>query len=300
MYLRTTCLTLAALLTVPLAASAQEKIDIKFRKPTKGDVTLVEKKDTEETKTLILDNAGKVLQDLSQPKKVTNYAYRETTLAVGADDKATKLTRQYTKAETSDKGEAVAPLPYEGKTVLIEKKGDRYTFQIEGGGELTGKDAEKLDSEFNPKKKGGPDFEKMLLPGRPVAVGETWKLDTRPLVEEMKKSDDVVVDFDKMVMTAKLVRAYKKGGRQFGVIRVDWVVPIKAFKGGGKETPLEPGAKMVVVADMDVCIDGTAYLGTMTGDVRMDMAFPVPDMPQLRATAQMRGNHFEKRSPPTK
>src|SRR5262249_33209296 len=161
--------------------------------------------------------------------KGSNSSYRETVLAVGADDEVVKLTRKYTKAQALEEGKVVK-LPYEGKTVVIEKMGDKFRFTIDGGEELTGKDAERLDKEFNAKDKSGlgkkgKDFEKMLLPKGKVAVGESWKIDAAPLLDEIKKSGEIVVDADKFSMTARLTKAYPKGGRQFGVIRLELFMP---------------------------------------------------------------------------
>src|SRR4051794_30211820 len=97
---RTACLTLAALLAAALPAAAQEKYDITLKDSPKGTTTLIEKKETENPKTVIQDNAGKELKDVSQPAKAHHYVYRETILErTDADKKATKLKRQYTKAE---------------------------------------------------------------------------------------------------------------------------------------------------------------------------------------------------------
>jgi hypothetical protein len=296
---RSVLLTLAAVLATTVPAQAQ-LYDIKIRKSAQGDVMLMEKTGTEENKTILQDNTGKDVMDLSQPKKTHHYVFTETVVAKAAGaDKATKLTRKYTKAESSEGGKD-GTLPYQGKTVLIEKKGEKYEFRIEGGGELTGKDAEALDKEFNGKDKGGPDFEKMILPNKKVAVGESWKIDTEPLLKEMAKSGELVPDPTKFTMSAKLTKAYTKDGRQFGVIRLEWNMGMKGVGGGGKSIPVDPAKnKMTVTADLDICIDGSASVGTMTASMAIDMMFPIPDQP-LRAIATIRGTSVDRASLPTK
>jgi hypothetical protein len=289
-------LTPAVLLALAVApVSAQEKYEVKLRKPVKGDTLLIEKRDTETSKTVILDNTDKALKEIDQPKQSSHYAYREEILQEGTvGSKPAALKRHYNRALTTT-GETPTVLAIEGKTVLIEKKGDKYRFQIEGGAELTGKDAEQLDKEFN---KGNVDFDKLLMPGRPVAVGETWKIDTGPLLEDLKRSGEFVVDPAKFQATAKLLKAYKQDGRQFGVLRVELVMPIKSIKSGGKDVELSAGSKAVLSGDMDVCIDGSAGAGTLAGNMSFDLTFPLPDQPQLRATVQMRGTMFDQRKLP--
>src|SRR5205085_2411517 len=110
-----------------LPVQAQQKFDIKFKKSAKGDVYLIEKAENTEVSTLIQDQAGKALKE-EKKKSVESYAFRETILEkTDSDRRATKLRREYTKAETTAEGKTTQQ-PFHGKTVLIEKKGDKYHF----------------------------------------------------------------------------------------------------------------------------------------------------------------------------
>jgi len=85
------------------------------------------------------DNQGNALQEKNETI-TEKYIYQETLLEKSLEkNKATRLRRAYDQAEIA-RGDDKETLPYQGKTVLIEKKGDRYEFQIEGGEVLTGKD----------------------------------------------------------------------------------------------------------------------------------------------------------------
>lgn len=293
-------LTLAAVLATAVPTMAQQKFDIVLKKPAKGENLQVEKSDAEDTKVHLVDANGQVQNDLSQGKKVTNFTYRQTILVQGENDRPpTKLQRHYTKAEVVS-ANMNTTLPYQGKTVLIEKKEDKYRFDIEGGAELTGKDAAELDREFNKKNPGGPDFEKMMLPGRPVAVGDSWNVDTAPLIADLKRSGDIVPDADKFKVTVKLTRAYKKDGRQFGVLHLDMVMPIKAIGDKGKVNAVKPGALMRMIADLDVCIDGSSSIGTLKGQINADMTLPIPEQPGMSVVVRSRNDLFEQRTLPNK
>ena len=95
-------------------------------------------------------------------------------------EKTTKLVRKYDVAEVSKGGKRTV-FPYQGKTVTIEKKGDKYTFTV-GGKELTGDDVEELQSEFN-KHEDIPLEDRDLLPVKPVKVGETWAVSTEKVMK---------------------------------------------------------------------------------------------------------------------
>jgi len=264
----TACLTLAVLLAAAPPALGQEKFDLKIKKPAPGETDLVEKTEVETNTSYVVDKAGKKLQDLEAVKKETRLAYRETIVEKPADaPRPTKLKRQYDKAQVTTDGKT-AKLPYQGKTVLIEKKEDIYRFFVEGGAELKDQDAALLAREFN--KKSSAAFDKLLLPGRPVAVGETWGLDTAAILREWKTTDGPVVDEAKVQGSGKLVKVYQKDGRQFGVLKIELTMPLKAFP-AAKGVELSPLSKLVLSTDLDVCIDGTAALGTVVGRVGLDI-----------------------------
>jgi len=208
------------------------------------------------------DSQGNIVNEKNETV-IEKYAYQETVLEKPAGkSKPTQLQRSYEIAEATKENNKQT-LPYQGKTVLIEKKPDRFHFRIEGGEELTGRDAEFLDKEFNRNKDDEFDFSKVFLPKKPVRVDESWEIDTQPLSQDLEKSTGLETDSTKSKAVAKLLKAYKKDGNQFGVIQVHLEFPIKALKSGDQTISFNPGATMVADATMDGCIDGSLNTGTL-------------------------------------
>jgi hypothetical protein len=77
------------------------------------------------------------------------------------------------------------------------------------------------------------------------------------------------VDIAKSKAVAKLLKAYKQDGKQFGIIQLHLESPINALKSGDQTITLEPGASMVADATMDGCIDGTLDTGTLTFGIQV-------------------------------
>jgi hypothetical protein len=258
------------LLWSPAGVRADETYTIKVKQGAKGDRALLESQETEQSHVKVLDATGNAVED-KEEKKVTVLKYRQTILEMpDAKKRPTRLRRQYDKAQLTTDGKAQT-LAYEGKTVLIEKKGDKYHFQIEGGDELTGKDAELLDKEFNKEKDDKSELEKVLLPKKAVRVNETWKIDPEGLKALSKgEGDEIPVDLDKAVGTGKLVRAYQKDGRQFGVIEFRMDLPLKGTIGKEKLT-VAAGTKMTMQIKLDGCIDGQASDAMAEFTAKMDL-----------------------------
>ncbi|HYT92017.1 MAG TPA: hypothetical protein VEL76_25100 [Gemmataceae bacterium] len=270
-------IAVVGLLAGPVAVQAQEAFTIKIKKAAEGETTRAEKKEQGTEQTKIADNNGNLLKE--EAKKHSKHAvYKETVLEKKASQpRPVRLKRQYETATVTENGEKKT-LPYQGKTVLIEKKGERYTFKIEGGEELTGEDAKLLNEEFNKKGKFDEDtFEKLFLPGKAVKVGETWKLDTQVIVKALREEGKMELDADKLKATGSLTKAYKKDGKQFGVIVLRIEVAPKAFGDGGMIIPLQPGAKLSIEATVDTCIDGTSSTGTGTFNLAIAAEALLPD-----------------------
>jgi hypothetical protein len=279
-----TCLLLAAgLLAAIVPLRADDTYTIKIKKSGKGDVTAQDKQEIDHIKTKFVGPDGKVLQEQEQ-KIVTTQVYKETILEKEKGKKPTKLRRDYTKAvvKTGDKEKT---LPYQGKTVLLEKKDGKYHFTIEGGEELTGADAALLNREYN---KGGDDTDEgdildTLFPKKAVKVGESWKLDPKALLKafERDSKQPAPVDKDKITGKGKLVRAYQKDGKQFGLFDFDIEMPMKGEfpLGPGQKAPIQDGSKITLHVTADACIDGTASdaVAEMAMDMGLTATLKLPD-----------------------
>ena len=283
-------LVLAGLLMAAAPLRTEDAYSITVKKAGQGDVTKQDKRETETSSVKVEGPDGKALQDQKQERTVTE-AYKESILAKEKGKKATKLRREYSKAVVKV-GKNETTLPYQGKTVLIEKKDGKYHFQIEGGDELTGKDAELLSKSFSA---GGEDdvseeLDKIFLPQKPVKVDETWKIEPDALVKAFSKDpkQPFPVDKSKVAGTGKLVRAYKKDGKQYGVLDVKVDLPLKGDFPlvPGQSAPIQAGSKMTLHVEVDACIDGSCSDAVADTTMEADIVATIkgPDGKQYKMT----------------
>jgi hypothetical protein len=287
-------IAVVGLLAAPAAAGAQEAYTIKLKRAGQGQTSLVDKTESATQAIKVADNNGNVLQEKDE-KQTKHMVYKETVLEKKAGQRATRLKRQYEKATVTVGGDTKT-LPYQGKTVLIEKKDGKYTFRIEGGEELTGEDAQQLKEEFSKGKLDDEALEKLFLPKRPVKVGETWQIDPALLAKGLQEDARMEVNVEKSKASGKLLKAYKKDGRQFGVLQLNLDIVPKSFSEGGMKVVLQPGAKMVVELKADACIDGSISSGTATSDVTVsaEALLPNPEQPMAKLTINVKAKGTEK------
>ena len=136
-----------------------------------------------------------------------------------------KLKRTFEKAErkVADK---TNKLPLDGKTVLIEKKGNAFTFTHEGGGEVTASSLAEFIGEFNrtPAVNG---FE-LFFPGDAQKAGASWDVKSAYLKAYEKP---FLFDHDKTTASAKLVKSYATDGKQFATLEVRAESPLVGIEG---------------------------------------------------------------------
>jgi hypothetical protein len=245
------------------ALNAQETYTIKIKTSGKGAVGLVSKEKTETNRSVILKD-GKVLQKQDGVQKEVE-VFTETIIEREGDKVPTKLRRAYTKAQSIAMDGKTTDKPYSGKTLLIEKKGEAFTFKIEGGAELAAKDVPNLVKEMASEGESKKHIE-LLLPKKAVAAGETWKLGPDVLKKLLGKDGAITADFDKATATGKLTKAYKKDGKQFGVLQFNLVVPLEKMP----NLEFKPGAKFAITLNVDGCIDGTSDSGEVRSSFQMN------------------------------
>jgi hypothetical protein len=269
---RLVVLTAVAGLFAAAPAGAQEKYAIKIKESGQGDSFVYSIAESGKSTTKAVDANGGVLKDSAESKGKT-YVYAVTILEQKAGDKrATALRRSYEKASTTrDDQPKVSDL--EGKTVLIEKKGDKYTFRFEGGAELTAAQAAELDQDFNKRKSTVSDEDMMAK--NPVAVGESWNIDPAVFLKGIGSEEDTkVYDPTKAKLTGKLVRVYEKDKRRFGVVEFDIEIPFKANLEVEKGNKIV-GGNVVMKATFDGCIDGSVFARTLKGNWTVDLRLSV-------------------------
>jgi hypothetical protein len=257
-----TSLAVVCAIVAPAFLVAQDKYTIKLKHAGQGDVTLHTKESTKKESITVSGPDGNVLQEKTQTT-INVAKYKEETIEKAAGQKPSKVKRTY--SEATRKGEDQAEkLVYHGQTVLIEKKGDGYTFSIDGK-ELSGMEAADLAQAFSSNKVDDDEMDKIMLPAKAVAVGESWQIDAKKLLKTFGEDDKVAqtMDLDKAKAGGKLIKAYRKDGRQYGIMEFNVSAPLRALEG---IHPCREGAMMHITVNIDGCIDGSteADAGTST------------------------------------
>jgi hypothetical protein len=202
---------------------------------------------------------GKILKE-DHSKGSATFVYTQTILEKPDKDKPpTRLRRQYERAKKKD-GDKTTRMGFHGKTVLIEMKDGKWQFRFEGGPELALEDAMIVYSDFHDHKTVGEEEDalKMLLPKKPVKVGETWTLDAETIAKRREKALLFKLDSAKAVGKGKLQRVYLQDGCQFGVLEFTIDTPIRTM-GTDKA---DEGSRFSQKITLDGCIDGTS--GTLS------------------------------------
>jgi hypothetical protein len=130
-----------------------------------------------------------------------------------------------------------------------------------------------------------------------VRLNESWKLDAPALAADFEKGGRMEIDAAASTATAKLVKAYKRDGRQFGVVEVRLVFPLKALRIGPNKLPLLNGAKMMAEYTGDGCIDGSRHIGAGKFRFETDCRAEInrgEQKFQMTLRAQLNGQESEK------
>ena len=178
--------------------------------------------------------------------------------------RASKLKRTYEKAMLGKNGKT-SPLSVEGKTVLIEKMGEKYSFTVDGQA-VEADTLKLLQDEFD--RPAGRDVRDAMFPTKAVKPGESWKIAAADMVKAFGDSGPIL-DQDRLAASGKLLRTYKKDGKQFGVIEFKLETPVTGF-GANNALKLDQG-KMILKLIGEGCIDGSAAIGKAT--TTMSLAF---------------------------
>lgn len=282
----------AGVFALTSAAFAQEAITIKLRTRAEGDVVAVTKSETVVSKVRVADGKGNVLVDQIDNKGTTTTAYTETMLQREGTKPPTKLQREYSKAQIK-KGDDVENLEMQGKTVVIEKSGDKYAYSYKDGTPVSGKSATTLAAELNRKAQSDANLEKMMLPQTAVKVGDSWKLDMAPILKELfKDGKDAEMDVDaaKAVGSGKLVKTYKKGNQLFGELQYSMALPLKSMGKAAAKMDFNAGAKMTLDMKLDTCIDGTSETGNINVKMSLNGTASLAQLPGSIATISVQSD----------
>ena len=246
--------SLAVLLALLLGAAADAQthtLKIKGSPAVGKSITVTEGAKLNIAFSIALDN-----NVLMEEKKVAEEAKEYTEKVVEAGDKGPdKFTRTFKKAVKGEEGN-VSKLSYDGKTIVFERKGDKFEATPQAG-DVEEKDLAELLKKVNNKSNEGN-----LTPKDPVKVGDTWPLTKEALGSFLGELKDGA-DFDKLKGQGKLLKAYKKDGQQWGSLEIALSVPIRKF--GPLE--LEKTIPFDLKLTLDTPIDGSSTANQVKGTV---------------------------------
>jgi hypothetical protein len=247
----------ACLLLLPalaLGALAPETYTIKFKHyPSVGKIVTVKDTSKESGTVKVSDADGKVISD-EKVDSGKEEVYTQKVLEKG-DKKPKKFSQTYQKAILIKKGREM-PRSYQGCTIIYDLKDNKYELTVEGDKPVTKEDMADLKKQANDQD--SKEMDEILLPGKAVKVGDTWKLDVKKLGKSFGSGADL--DAGKSKGEAKLIKVYSKNKKQYGVIELDMKLAIKGLPGNLK---FDPPATTDMKMTLDVCIDGSDSDGTL-------------------------------------
>ena len=257
-------LSLLILVVAPAGLLGQEAHQLKFKKDWgRGSTCLVEKREIVKTRSKLVAIKGKDPVEDNQQSKVVVHQYRETILEKGlADKEPTRLRRTY-EVHQLRQGDETTSLPLHGKSVIIEKTDEKYRFRFEGGAELSPREAEDLIDEFQNPSRPRLDLDELLTEDV-VEVQRTYKINPKVLVKVFAPVvGPTMIDDNQPKGDYTLTRAYKKDGKQYGVLDVRIHLPVQQLISFVRKPSVErlftqPGAAMRIRLTADGCIDGSA------------------------------------------
>jgi hypothetical protein len=257
---------LASFFLASTASHAQLAYHPKIRVADKGESYQVKILDAMKmTTTKVVDGTGQVLADRKKEAKSKSYVYKATILAKAADalhPAASK--RAYEKAELTDNGNTRASA-LQGKTVILEKKGDKFEHRFVDGPELSAEQLEDLDN----KPANSLHAQAFMPKGAVTWPGGGWALDPELVVNTMPKDLAAVFDAAKGQASAHLIRGYNKEDKFYGTIEVKIEFPLKV--GADLNGVKIKKGKLVFTTTIDGRIDGNSVERTQKGMVELDM-----------------------------
>ncbi len=256
--MRTLCIWAGlAALALTAGARADDAYTIKLSlAPDVGKSIVVKTHDKETNATTLFGPDGKeVLSNKDTGER--DEVYTETVLEKG-DGPAKKFKRTYEKATRTAAGKTF-DLPFQGRTIVFELKDGKYQATAEGTPALD-KGLLTALAGTEDRTRDASDLE-AIIPTKPVKVGDKWAVDVKLLAKSLGKDKGPEIDPDKSKGEVTLTKAYKKDGRQFGVIEMTVNVAFKTLPGG---LTFDPPAKGDMTAKLDIAIDGLGPVGTET------------------------------------
>lgn len=271
-------LLIIALAMLALAGSARTADDdgyqIRIKVLGVGETMTVEKDESQTENVQYQDVMGKGLLDRASGTGEVS-SYRETIMVKDGNKPAARIKRSYDRAMKREGGD-LTPLAYDGRTVLIERKKDRYHFWLDGRGELTAAEAKLLDREFNnADERFGL---RHLLPAARVRAGAyPWPVDMAPLVKDLARTGKLSPNALQCRGTGQLKRVWRDDDNHLmGEFFFQLELPMSAVRLGKERVPLRPGAKGVSQLTLELCIDGSIFYLANKDTMKIEAVGPHP------------------------
>jgi hypothetical protein len=169
-----------------------------------GDVLAIDLPSTVNEKVSKVTPDG-TLEMVRNTTQVTTASWMEKCLEVDGEGNRTKLL-VYIRDWLRKTGE-LEDDSLRGAYVEVSGRGLARGWSLSNEGEGTERSAgarKWLEEHFGPNQGDDDELRRILLPEKPVAVGESWTPDLSALLQRLKASD-LIVDREKMTVTAKLV-----------------------------------------------------------------------------------------------
>jgi hypothetical protein len=178
---------------------------------------------------------------------------RTTILEVDKDGKATKYLKTYETATETEGGEKKT-FSYQGRTVLLERKDEKFRLGVAGDPPLDPADEKKLIDLANSKSESTAILQN-LSPGKPVKVGDSWDLPAKPIADAM---EEAVIDLKKTKVRCKLAKVYMKEKSLFGSFEINGEFSLTAVDIDGIKITFDSSAYVRAKIMLDVAIDGSS------------------------------------------
>jgi hypothetical protein len=193
---------------------------------------------------------GKVIEEQTDTETRDRVYTVQTVLK---DNGMVKLFKKTFAKATDTRDKVTTALPYEGRTLIYEKKGTKFEVRAEAGPALPAKVLKELQSASTMTGR----LSLVFMPTKEIAVGDTWQIDPAKLVQALNSK---AIDAAKSTGQGKLIKTYKKDQRQYGVVAFDLDVAVTSYGPHQLQDPLHQHLKLTI----DGCIDGSTTEGSVT------------------------------------
>ncbi len=252
-----------AVLALAASGRAEDGYTIKLKHgPDVGKTITIKNTETRSVTSKVTDSDGNVLDKGTKHTQTEDEVYTETVLAKG-DKYATRYKRAYEKATRTRDGKTEAR-SFQGRTLVFEEKGGKFTVTAEGDKPIDKEDLDELTHKAEENKNDMATGD-VFLPEKPVKVDGTWKVDGKDLVKALAANGEL--DPQRSSAEGKLVKVYQKkvypdqDGRRFGTLELTLkLAPAKAPPGVTFDKPPVVETKLT----LDAAIDGSTTYGVMT------------------------------------